>query len=273
MTDLVVIMSIYVNDNLRFVKESIESILNQTFSQFHLYLIYDGPVKSDVEDYISGLEDNRIKLTKLTQNLGLATVLNILLKEILENPDYKFIARMDADDISISDRFEKQRSFLLKNPDIACVGSWFSEIDEYGKHLSARKLPLNNEDLRNYYFKRAPFPHPSVMFRPELIQKAGFYPIDTILLEDSVLWGNALSKGLKLANIPEFLLKFRMDNNFFRRRTGIKYGWSFIVNRFRMNKKLKAPFQIYFYSFLNGIFRMMPPYLFKFLYKIIRNNS
>ena len=273
MTDLAVIMAIYINDKLEFVKESIESILNQTFTQFHLYLIFDGPVNKDVEHFITSVKDNRIKLFRLEHNGGLAIALNHLLEVIIRNPDYKYIARMDSDDISMPERFQLQRDFLIKHSDIFCVGSWYREIDEDGKQLSERKLPTESEDLRNYYYKRAPFPHPSVMFRPELIEKAGFYPVDTILLEDNVLWGNALSKGLNLANIPEYLLKFRMDNNFFRRRTGIKYGWSFIVNRFWMNKKLNAPFQIYFYSLLNGIFRMMPPYLFKFFYKIIRNNS
>jgi glycosyltransferase involved in cell wall biosynthesis len=266
MTDLAVIMSIYFNDNLRFVKESIDSILNQTFPPFHFYLIFDGPVNKDVKDFVINIKDNRIKLFRLEQNGGLAKALNHLLEVIIRNPEYKYIARMDADDISMPDRFQLQRDYLIKHSDISCVGSWYQEIDEDGKQLSERKLPIGSEDLRSYYFKRTPFAHPSVMYKRELIEIAGFYPVDTILLEDNVLWGNALERGLKFANIPEFLFKFRIDKDFFRRRSGIKYGFKFILIKFKINRLLNAPVYTYFYTFVMGLIRMFPTVFFRFLY-------
>ena len=271
MTELAVIMSIYKKDKLKFVKQSVQSILYQTFTQFHFYLILDGPVSVDIEVYISNLHDIRLRLFRSQINMGLAKVLNHLLEEILNNPEYKFIARMDADDISMPERFLLQRDFLIKHSDISCVGSWYREIDEDGKQLSERKLPTGSEDLRNYYFKRAPFAHPSVMYSRKLIESAGLYPTDTILMEDTILWGRALKAGLKFANINEFLFEFRIDSDFFKRRSGLKYGWYFLTQKFMINSTLDAPVSSFFYILYAGLIRMLPAFILKYLYMKIRS--
>jgi glycosyltransferase involved in cell wall biosynthesis len=271
MTDLAVIMSVYKNDRLEFVKQSVQSILDQSFYQFHYYIIFDGKVASDIDNYISSLSDSRIKHYRLEKNGGLAGALNYLLGIVLKNSEYKLIARMDADDISIPSRFEKQRKFLLGNPEISCVGSWYQEIDENGNHLSFRKLPTDHESLRKRYFTKTPFAHPSVIFRRGLIEQAGNYPTDTVLLEDFILWGRALKCGSKFANYPEYLLKFRMDDNFLNRRTGITYGWSFIINRFRISHALHFPIYTYPFTVLVGLIKMIPTFLLRYFYKASRN--
>jgi glycosyltransferase involved in cell wall biosynthesis len=205
-------------------------------------------------------------------NGGLAAALNFLLEIVLKNPDYKFIARMDADDISSSERFQRQHEFLMSNSDISCVGSWYEEIDEAGRHLSYRKLPVSHEDLIRRFRIRVPFAHPSVMFSRNLIEKAGYYPVDTMLMEDSVLWGMALKAGLKFANVPELLLKFRIDEKFFSRRSGFKYGWKFIITRFRVNKALNFPSHTYLYILMAGIIKMMPSFFLSYVYKAVRRN-
>ena len=83
MTDLAVIMSVYKNDKLKFVTESVQSILNQTFTQFDYYIIFDGPVADDINSYIGSIGDNRVKLFRLEVNQGLAAALNYLLRIIL----------------------------------------------------------------------------------------------------------------------------------------------------------------------------------------------
>lgn len=268
MTDLAVIMSVYKNDRLVFLKESVQSILKQTYTHFSYFLIFDGPVSQDIDEYISSLSDERIKLFKLEKNGGLAVALNYLLELVLQNRDYKFIARMDADDISLPTRFVKQRTFLLEHSDTSIVGCWYEEIDEEGKHLSYRKLPIKHEDLRKRYFTRTPFAHPSVLYTRELIEKAGYYPTDTVLMEDNVLWGKALKAGLKFGNISEYLLKFRIDKDFFERRSGIKYGWKFMKSRFKINNSLKFPFYSFLLVFLTGIIKIMPPIFLRYIYLI-----
>lgn len=270
MTDIAVIMSVYQNDKLEFVRESVQSILNQTYPQFHFYIIFDGPVSSDIESYISSLPDERIRTSRLEKNSGLAVALNFLLEKVLKKSDYIFIARMDADDISMPERFEKQRKFLIDNHSVSVVGSWYEEIDEDGKNISYRELPVTHEEIRLFFMKRSPFAHPSVMFNRNFFAKAGYYSSDNYRMEDYVLWGNAINSGLILANIQEYLLKFRIDKNFYKRRSGIKFGYNFIVTKFQINSLLKEPIKAYIFSAITGLVRMMPAYCLKYLYKSMR---
>jgi glycosyltransferase involved in cell wall biosynthesis len=273
MADLAVIMSVYKNDRLTFLQESVQSILDQTFTQFDFFIVFDGPVSLEIEQYIAAQTDTRIKLYRLEKNGGLAGALNYLLEIILKDPEYKLIARMDADDISIPARFEKQYHFLSENPEISITGSWYQEIDEEGNHLADRRLPVEHAALIKRYYVSTPFAHPSVMYRRSLIETAGFYPANTILMEDNVLWGNALLKGLKFANIPEYLLKFRIDRNFFRRRSGILYGWNFIVTKFSINKMLNSPGHTYVFLLGIGILKMLPGFFLKYFYPLHRKLS
>lgn len=272
MTDLAVIMSVYQNDKLSYLQESVQSILNQTYKNFTYYIVSDGPVNNDIETYLTSLNDSRILYYKLPQNRGLATALNFLLEKVLNNTDYKFIARMDADDISAVTRFERQRDFLLNHSDISCVGSWYQEIDGLGRHLSYKRLPVEHKHLKRTYFSRAPFAHASVMYRRSLIETAGLYPTDTILMEDNVLWGKALRSGLKFANIPEYLFMFRKDQNFYKRRSGFNYGWYYIKTRVRINKSLNFPVYAYLLTFAIGLVKMLPPFMLRHVYKTTGNH-
>jgi glycosyltransferase involved in cell wall biosynthesis len=263
MPDLAVIMSVYKNDRLEFVKESVNSILGQSFSAFHFFIIFDGPVRGEVDDFISSLTDDRIRISRLERNEGLASALNYLLSIVLADPGYKLIARMDADDVSEPERFEKQYRYMQDNPEIGCLGSWYEEIDANGQHLHFRKLPQNHDELRRRYFTRTPFAHPTVMYRRGLIEKAGLYPTETILMEDNVLWGRALKTGIRFANIPEYLFKFRVDERFYERRSGIKYGWNYIKTRFRILDELEYPAGAYLVSIAVGLIKMMPASVLK----------
>jgi glycosyltransferase involved in cell wall biosynthesis len=266
MPDLALLMSVYKNDKLSYVIQSIQSILNQTFNQFDCYMVFDGQVDADIAEYITSLSDQRVKLFRLDKNAGLAGALNFLLEIVLKIPEYKLIARMDADDISLPLRFEKQCNFLLDNPDVSCVGCWYEEIDESGKHLADKRLPTEHEALRKRYYTRTPFAHPSVMYRRSLIEKAGYYPTDTILMEDNVLWGRALKAGLRFANIPEYLFKFRIDKKFYKRRSGIKYGLNFIRTRLKINRSLNFPIYSYLFIFIIGLVKIMPSFFVRYFY-------
>jgi len=268
MTDLAVIMSVYRNDKIGYLKEAIQSIIDQTFTNFHLYIVVDGPVESDFEEYLSAIRDNRIRLFRLEKNGGLARALNFLLEIVMKNQEYKFIARMDADDISLPDRFNKQHNFLSLNTGISCVGCWYQEINESGMHLSDVRLPTIHEKIKKIYYIRSPFAHPSVMFRRDLIELSGFYPTDTMFMEDNVLWGNALKAKLQFANIPEYLFKFRRDDSFYKRRSGVRYGWNFMLTRFKINRSLNSPFYSYIFSFLIGVIKMMPSFVLRFIYLV-----
>ncbi|MBK7627811.1 MAG: glycosyltransferase [Bacteroidales bacterium] len=183
MTDLAVIMSVYINDKISYLEQSVQSILTQTYADFDFFIAFDGPVSNEIENYLINLRDKRIHLYKIEKNGGLARALNFLLEIVLNNPEYKFIARMDADDISVSNRFESQKKFFLSNPKIACVGSWYKEIDENDKIVSYQKLPLKHEEIKKFILRRSPLAHSSVMFRREMVDRAGLYPTDSLDLK------------------------------------------------------------------------------------------
>jgi hypothetical protein len=236
-------------------------------------MVLNGPVSADISTWINKVTDERLKLFSLQENEGLATALNFLLEKVMHINNYKFIARMDADDISLASRFEIQRNFLLNNRQISCVGSWYKEIDESGNFLSYQKLPVSNEEIKNFFRKRSPMAHPSVIFRREMIEKAGYYPTNTLRLEDYIFWSNALKIDLKLANVPEYLLLFRRDKDFYNRRSGIRFGFNYIKTRFKINRSINAPFYYYFYSLFVGVIRMMPAFVIKSIYQFHRNQS
>lgn len=265
MTDLAVIMSVYCKDSISFLKESVSSILNQTYGNFHYYIVFDGPVSSGINEYVYSLKDDRIRLYELETNQGLAAALNYLLAIVLSNTGYKFIARMDADDVSLSGRFESQRQYLISYPDITVLGTWYEEIDESGNYLHTRHLPCNHKQLSHRFMIRTPFAHSSVMVRRNLFDIAGYYPTDTHLMEDNLLWGTALANGLKFSNLDTVLHKLRIDNDFYKRRTGILYGLNYIRTKFRIIRILGASPVYYFVSFCFGFLRMMPPFFFRLL--------
>ena len=129
--NLAVIMSLYKNDKLEYVKMAVESILNQTYAEFDFYTQYDGPIREDIDNYLSSLQDSCVFIQKCAENKGLAQSLNDLLGIVMPK-GYEFIARMDSDDISKPERFEKQIAFLQVHPDINMVGGAINEIDGEG---------------------------------------------------------------------------------------------------------------------------------------------
>ena len=265
-----VIMSLYKNDRYHIVKEAIESVLNQSYSNIVLYIKGDGVLDSQVLSYISSLVDPRVLFFSRVENKGLAVSLNELLETILSNDNCKYIARMDADDIAHPDRFEKQIQYLRSNAEVDCLGSWAIEITEDGKEYFRKKMPESHEDCLELFKKRDCLIHPSVMFRKSYFEKAGLYPEDTYFGEDTIMWAQGFASGCKFANIPEFLLKFRLDENFFKRRRGLKHAKSILSLRRRVNHMLGFGFKETIYSYLYAIAKLMPTAVLNIIYKTAR---
>lgn len=262
-------MSVYKNDRLPFVKMSVESILEQSFSLFDFYIVADGQLKEDVDKYLSGLNDNRIFYKKNEQNLGLAKSLNKLLKITLPR-GYEYIARMDADDISLPARLSTQVAFLETHEDVDCVGTFAIEIDEQGEVFYKKEMPIDHHGCHEMFKKRDCLIHPTVMFRQRYFKKAGVYPEDTYFGEDTMMWANGFANGCKFANIPEFLFKFRLDKNFFNRRRGGKHAIAIYKLRRKVNKQLHYPISADLYAIMYAIAKMMPTSILNIIYKTIR---
>ena len=195
-----VVMSVYNSE--KYLREAIDSILNQTFKNFEFIIINDGSTDRSLE-IIQSYNDDRIRFIN-QENTGLAKALNNGIA--IARSDY--IARMDADDIAYPERIQKQYKFLLNNPEYIIVGSNANIIDMEGNFVHHSNLPIKNEEMKGK-LPETRFIHPSVMFRKDSFYKAGKYPEYMLKAQDYVLF-NRMAKYGKFANIREKLLQYRI---------------------------------------------------------------
>jgi glycosyltransferase involved in cell wall biosynthesis len=198
-----VIMSVY--NGQEYLKDAIESILTQSFTNFEFIIIDDGSTDKSFE-IINEYKDHRIKLVQ-QHNTGLAIALNRAIR--LSNTP--LIARMDADDIAMQERLETQIAFLKRNPDHVLIGSNAIIIDMNGEVVYSSRLPDKWEAIKSV-FPASSFYHSSVIFTKEAFNKSGGYYEEISKLysfEDSILW-NKMKEFGKMANISTPLIKYRL---------------------------------------------------------------
>lgn len=266
---LAVIMSLYKNDTLVYVKEAVNSLFYQTFSEFDLYIQFDGAIQNEVESFIAGIQKENVYVFKREVNKGLAVSLNELLNVVLDK-GYLYIARMDADDISMPSRFEKQIAYLEKHSEVDCLGTWAIEINACGDEYFRKQMSITHEECLDFFRKRDCMIHPTVMFRRSYFEKAGLYPEDTYFGEDTMMWAKGFQAGCRFVNLPEYLFKFRLDDNFFQRRRGWKHARSIFTLRHRVNQMLGFGIKADGYALLYAIAKMMPTSLLDLLYRKVR---
>ncbi|WP_207168638.1 glycosyltransferase [Thiocystis violacea] len=197
-----------VHNGERFLREAVNSILNQTFTDFE-FLIFDDCSTDSTLKILQSYDDPRIQIIINEENIGLTESLNKGLA--LARSD--LIARMDADDISLPNRFEKQVNFLQDKPQIAAVGTWKELIDESGYCFFQEKLPTDPEKIHYALLIGNCFAHPSMMFRHDAVIKVGGYQNRAgKYAQDYDLWLR-LSHYYSLANLPEFLVQYRVHSD------------------------------------------------------------
>lgn len=195
-----VVMSVYNGEE--YLREAIESILNQTFEDFEFIVINDG--SSDrTKDILESYSDPRIRIFH-QENMGLTRSLNNAL--VLAKGSY--IARQDADDISLPHRFQVQKQFLDDNPDIGLIGASSTRIHSNGREIGVVQFPTDNESLQKALLHYNPFFHGSTMFRTDCINRVGYYRDFFACAQDYDLWLR-ISESTNLSNIPDVLYSQR----------------------------------------------------------------
>lgn len=202
-----VIMGIYNSRSKKVLKESIDSILNQTYKNFEFIICDDGS-SNECITWAKEIckNDNRVKFIKNEENKGLAFTLNHCLK--VAEGDY--IARMDDDDISHLDRFEKQIKFLEENKEYGLVGSVMNLFDEQGVWGKRKyKEYVKKED----FLYRVAVPHPTIMARKDAYNIVNGYRDlkKTYRVEDYDCFMRMFARGIKMYNFQEALLDYRED--------------------------------------------------------------
>lgn len=199
-----VLMSVY-NEEESVLRESINSILNQTYNNLEIIIVNDNPKNKEIGNILDSIKDSRIIVLKNKENKGLVKSLNFGLKYVTSN----YIARMDADDISEKERIEKQMKYL-KEGEFDLVGCAIRYIDENGKSLHRiEKYPMKNRDIMRRNRWKQCVAHPTFLVKKEVYdQLKGYRNVDCC--EDYDFICRCLYSGFKISNNPEVLLNYRI---------------------------------------------------------------
>lgn len=194
----------------KYVESSVKSIMNQTYKNLEI-LITDDCSKDNTYEILKKLasEDSRIRLFKNETNKKIVLTLN----ELVSHAKGKYIARMDADDISLPNRIEMQVSFLELNSEYGMCGTNAINIDENGKFISKTKLPSLFDEVRTCLMYYSCIYHPTVMIKSNIL-KENLYSEEFPYAEDYELWARLVfQKNIKIGNLKDFLLNYRIFNN------------------------------------------------------------
>ena len=199
-----VLLPVY-NTNEKHLRECIESILNQTFTDFELIILNDAST-IDLDYIINSYNDERIKYYKNNTNLGITKSRN----KLLELAQGKYVAVADHDDISMPERLEKEYNFLENNPDISLVSGW---IESFNEKTGKTRIWKNRQKLRYIdIFRGCGLMHPACMWRRCDFEKYNLkYEEGYFGAQDYALFAKAI-RYLNIANLKEILLKYRQHN-------------------------------------------------------------
>ena len=207
-----IVMPVY--NTAPFLEEAVNSILNQTFTDFEFIIIDDGSTDGSLE-LLKTFRDERIILLSNGINRGLVFTLHRGLKAA----QGKFIARMDGDDISVPDRLELQVAYLKAHPEADLVASCVELMDEEGKrigHWSDDVLHITPESIRSFLPLNNSLAHPSVLAKADIIRALGYRAAQKDA-EDYDLWLRWASCGYSLHKIPDPLVYHRIRKGSFTR--------------------------------------------------------
>ncbi|MFD1552173.1 glycosyltransferase family 2 protein [Putridiphycobacter roseus] len=188
----------------QYIGEALLSIVNQTYKNLEIIVVNDGSTDETLLA-IQQVNDPRIKVLENTSNSGIIFTLNKALKEAKG----KYIARMDGDDIAMADRIAIQYHYLESHPDISILGA---KIKYFGAENHVVNTVLSTNEIAIEMYFNNPINHPTVMMRRADLEKQQLhYPENFIHAEDWVFWFNCQAKQLKIANLPNVLLKYRIE--------------------------------------------------------------
>ncbi|MDD3607705.1 MAG: glycosyltransferase [Candidatus Moranbacteria bacterium] len=241
MPEISIIMSVH-GGGIDFLRESIESILAQSFSDFE-FIIVDDEAKKEARDLIEkyAASDKRIRIIRNEKNLGLTRSLNVA----IENSCGKFIARMDDDDVSLPSRLEDQLGWLRQN-NFDLIGCDCDFINEKGKIIYKKRVKFP-EDLKRVLFKGNFFTHSTFFGRRSVFQE--FYDDRFKRSQDYEFLLRVVSKGYNVGYLSKTLLLYRVGKNNISAKNAKAQEWCAIKARWKAVREMgyKKSFSIYFF--------------------------
>jgi glycosyltransferase involved in cell wall biosynthesis len=215
------------NESPAIVRESLNSISKQTFSNFECIVIDD----SSDEECASACkkiceEDTRFTYFHPSERLGLAGSLNLAID--MSRADW--VARFDSDDLCMPDRLRLQIDFLKANREVDVLGGAMEIMSDSGVTMALRQYPLTHDEIEKKFQFSNSFAHPTVIFRREIVKQAGSYDVSFRYAEDLELWLRLLNIGCIFANLPDVLVRYRQQST-----SRVKANWTFNLRARRKN--------------------------------------
>lgn len=262
-----IIMGIYNNEKT--LEDSVDSIINQTYSNWELIMCDDGSKDStyQIAKNYGKMYPDKITVLRNEENLRLAATLN----KCLEYVTGEYIARMDADDICINNRLEKQVEFLDKNSKYDLVGSNLIPFDEQGDKGIREIIEFPNK----YSMKvHSPFAHPTIMARKEVYERLKGYKVSNEITrcEDVEFWFRFFYEGFEGYNLQIPLLRYREQLVDFKKRK-LKYSIDSVKVSYNGYRLLKYSKLDYIYLVKPIISALVPPEMMSFLHKFKDNRK
>ena len=263
-----VLMSVYAKEKAEYLDLSIKSMLNQTIKPDEFIIVKDGKLTNELEDLINNYCREFPQLFTILsnkQNVGLGISLS---KGVLASRN-NLIARMDSDDYSSPNRCEKEINCFIKDPSLDVVGTFEAEFQEDIQNvLSIHSVPETNKQIKQFMKRRCAILHPTVMYKKSSVLKVGNYR-DIPLYEDYDLFARMLLEhNLKAYNIQDNLYYIRINDDFFKRRGGIKYALTSLNFKWHMYRRsLIGFFDFVVSGFGQFIICVLPNHIRKIFYK------
>lgn len=224
---LTVVVPIYKNNDARQLRVSLDSLQRQTLLPNEILVVADGPVSTELEREVERLKVKvqssklpiEVNYQKFEQNEGLGEAMRKAV--LVANGDY--IARMDADDICLPNRFEKQMNCFEKDANLSVVGGQIAEFDGDVENISGRRVvPLEHEEIVSYMKSRNGMNHVTTILKKKDLIDSGNYQ-SFFLLEDYYLWVRMIQCGCRFKNINEDVVLVRAGKEQMDRRGGLEY--------------------------------------------------
>ena len=231
-----VLMSVYSGENAEFFKQSLESLYVQTYPADEIVLVCDGILNEALDNVISVYGEKfagKLKVHRLEKHGGTAKCANTGLA-LCKN---EYIMKMDSDDICLKDRAEKQMTYLAQHPEISIIGSYIQEFNsDTGEDIATRCPPTENDEIRKFAKRRAPFNNQTLVYKKSLAVSIGGYSEELERCEDYDFMVRMLIAGAIAANIPEVLVRYRVTSGNLNRRRNFRNTKSFIAVRKKIRK-------------------------------------
>lgn len=244
-----VLIPVYYKEKPEYFSEALASVINQTLKPNEIVVVKDGSLTDGLEEVLAKYDATNpglIKIVSLETNQGLG----VALAKGVEECSYELIARMDSDDISRSDRFEKQIAEFEKDSGLDICGSQIAEFEgTVDNVVSHRIVPLEDSEIKRFQKMRSAFNHMTIIVRKSSVLRAGNYqPCSG--MEDGLLYVNMFLAGAKGMNLPDELVSVRVGSEMINRRGGINYYKMYRDAR----KKIFATKYISFSEFILSLF-------------------